>query len=193
MSTKRENWFNAALPLLKERVFMPEGLKVPDNVRIGVGTLSSRSGKSNSTNIGVCFPAERSESNTIEIFISPELDDSNRVLDVVCHELIHAIDGNQNGHKGPFRTMALAIGLEGKMTSTTASERLNGTLSEIVKEIGEYPHEKLDTSRQKKQGTRMLKMECSECGWNFRTNKTQLAAMTINTCLSCQGDTLELA
>jgi hypothetical protein len=125
--------------------------------------------------------------------ISPELDESNRVLDVVCHELIHAIDGNENGHKGPFRTMALAIGLEGKMTSTTASERLNGTLSEIVKDIGEYPHEKLDTTRQKKQGTRMLKMECSECGWNFRTNKTQLAAMTINTCLSCQGDTLELA
>ena len=85
MSTKREDWFNAALPLLKERVFMPEGLKVPDNVRIGVGTLSSRSGKSNSTNIGVCFPAERSESNTIEIFISPELEESNRVLDVVLH------------------------------------------------------------------------------------------------------------
>lgn len=193
MSTKRENWFNKALPLLQEHVFTPAGLAIPDNVRIGVGTLSSRSGKSNSASLGICFPAEKSESKTIEIFISPELEDSNRVLDVVCHELIHAIDGNKNGHKGPFRKMALAIGLEGKMTATTASERLNGTLSEIVEEIGKYPHEKLDTTGQKKQTTRMLKMQCSQCQWNFRTNKTQLMVMTINTCLSCQGDTLELA
>jgi len=190
--TKREQWFNAALPLLQDKVFGPNNLVIPDNVRIGVGTLSSRSAAAKNAKLGVCFPSERSASNMIEIFLSPELEESSRVLDVICHELIHAIDGNENGHKGPFRTMAKAIGLEGKMTATVAGERLNATLSEIVTVIGNYPHEKLDTTAVKKQTTRMLKVECDDCGWNFRTNKSQIAAMTSTTCLSCGEDSLTI-
>ena len=74
-----------------------------------------------------------------EIFISPVLSESERVLDVLSHEMIHAIDDCQSGHKGAFRKMAKAIGLEGKMTSTSAGEKLTEKLKEIISRIGNYP------------------------------------------------------
>ena len=36
------------------------------------------------------------------------------------------VEGLEHGHKGAFKTMALDIGLEGKMTATRAGEKLTG-------------------------------------------------------------------
>jgi hypothetical protein len=183
----REDWIQAAMPLLQREVFGPVGLMIPDNVRIGCGALTNRKAGAKNQRLGVCFPASSSADQKIEIFLSPELCESVRVLDVLCHEFCHAIDGNESGHGAPFRKLALAIGLTGKMTATIAGEGLTKVLSKIVEKIGEYPHAKLDLSGQKKQSTRMIKVACTACKWSFRTSKKNVEAMTSHTCQSCGG------
>ena len=89
--------------------------------------------------------------------------------------------------------MALAIGLEGKMTATTAGDALKALLQAIVKRLGDYPHEELDISNRKKQTTRMMKVECSDicCGFSFRASRKQIAEIDFNKgCLAkgCNGD-----
>ena len=94
----------------------------------------------------------------------PNQDDSLRVLDVLVHELIHAIDDCQSGHGAPFRRIALAVGLTGKMTATVASPELEEKLKVILEKLGEYPHAKIQAVK-KKQSTRMIKHVCeNECG-----------------------------
>ena len=71
---------------------------------------------------------------------------------------------------GQGSRVAVAIGLTGKMTQTVAGPRLGETLKSIADQLGPYPHAKIDPSLRKKQGTRMLKIECDACGFTARTS-----------------------
>ena len=190
----REEWLQAAVRELQADVFTPAALEIPADVKVSCGWPSSGGVRSSKgMTIGQCFSRSCSKANINEIFISPTQNDSVKVLDVLAHELIHAIDDCQNGHKAPFKRMAHAIGLEGKMTATTAGEALKALLQAIVKRLGDYPHEELDISNRKKQTTRMMKVECSDisCGFSFRASRKQIAEIDFNKgCLSkgCNGD-----
>ena len=184
--TEREIWFNKALPLLDDLVFKPAGEKIPDLVRIGVGSLNGRKTKT----LGVCFSQAASEQKTIEITLNPTLNDSQEVLAVICHEVIHAVDNNLNGtslwgHKGQFRTIALAIGLEGKMTSTVAGKDLAVKIDSIIGKIGNYPHATMKFAPAK-QGTRLLKIFC-DCSFAFRVSAKQANRMLVTDCPCCTG------
>jgi hypothetical protein len=73
-----------------------------------------------------------------EIIISPVLADPVRIAGVLTHELIHAAVGVKCGHKGPFRALALGIGLEGKMTATTEGEAFKRLAQPILDGLGPY-------------------------------------------------------
>lgn len=132
--------------------------------------------------IGQCWKAESSEDGVGHVFVSPVLKDPVEVLGVIIHELCHAIDNCQSGHKGRFRKLAVQMGLEGKMTATHVGDALAGLLKPIVQTLGEYPHPALNLSAApvKKQTTRMVKAQCKEvieggersgetCGYLVRT------------------------
>jgi len=192
--SNREEWLNAATTHLKIYVFMPAGFDVPDDVKVSCGwPVSGGRPSSRKTTIGQCFSRELSKASINEIFISPSQNDSVKVLDILAHELIHAIDDCQNGHKGPFKRIAVAIGLEGKMTSTVAGDELKAKLEKIVEDIGDYPHKEIDLTTRKKQSTRNIKVECSVCGFNWRASKAMISRMTNNTCNGCGSDTLTLS
>lgn len=159
----REQWLTRGVELLNAEIFTPADMGIAENVRVSVG-FPHGSGRKNSA-IGQCWSPTVSADKTIEIFISPTQDDSVRVLDILAHEMIHAIVGNECGHKGPFKQLAHKIGLEGKMTATRAGEELRAKLQTIAEKIGDYPHSALDPSAsgRKKQSTRLLKIECPEC------------------------------
>jgi hypothetical protein len=57
------------------------------------------------------------------------------------------------------------------MTATVAGETLLIRLREIITELGDYPHAKLTPINKKPQSTRMLKVECPDCGWMARTSR----------------------
>lgn len=184
--TEREIWFNKALPLLDDLVFKPVKEKIPDLVRIGVGSLNGRKTKT----LGVCFSQAASEQKTIEITLNPTLNDTQEVLAVLCHEVIHAIDNDLNGtglwgHKGQFRKIALSIGLEGKMTSTVAGKDLTEKIDSIIEKIGKYPHATMKFLPAK-QGTRLLKILCG-CSFSFRVSAKQANRMQVTDCPCCTG------
>jgi len=160
----REAWLQAAVGALVP-LFVAADLEVPP-VRISVGFPGGR-GRKDSV-IGQCWSSSASADKVHQIFIHPVLDDVEQILGVIMHELVHAIDDCESGHKGPFVKMIRALGLAGKPTATIVGEELSEELGPIIESLGEYPHAILATmgpggaDGPKKQGTRMLKVQCAE-------------------------------
>ena len=188
----RETWLEQATQLLNDDVFAGAGLNVPNDVRVSCGfPLGVRAGSKHMA-IGVCHPRSHSTGGVNEIFINPNQDDSLRVLDVLAHELIHAIDDCQDGHGAKFRSMALGIGLTGKMTSTVAGAELEEKLKDIQVKLGDYPHSEV-MMHKKKQTTRNIKVACDSCEFSFRTSNKNVESMIHTGCLACDEGTLEIA
>ena len=169
----REAWLCAAADMLAP-MFADAGAPLPDRIRYSVGFMGGRS-SAKLRAIGQCWDASASADGTTEIFIHPSICEPVQVLSILAHELVHAAVGVQAGHKGPFKRVALAIGLEGKMESTNAGSELAETLTEIADLLGPLPHAKLDGSHSgpKKQAARMIKATC-ECGYLVRLTRKWL-------------------
>ena len=183
----REQWLAEAVALISGRVFKQAGVEeLSGKWRIG---CSWPGGGSARKSIGECWPSRASADGTREMFISPTLDDPAKVLPVVVHEMIHAIDDCASGHRGRFARDAEAVGLEGKMTETHAGMDLSKELVKISHDLGDYPHSKLvmALSGKKKQSTRLIKLSCSRCGFIARASKTALEQAGLPTC-GCGGN-----
>jgi hypothetical protein len=176
----RDVWLTVAVGLLNNDVFDEAGIqRLNANWRI---SCSWPGGGSARKRVGECWPSGSSDDATREMFISPVEDDAMEVLGIVAHEMIHAIDDCKHGHRGPFRKMALAIGLEGKMTATKAGPELTKKLEIIANILGPYPHAKLNLNDRKKQTTRMIKMTCNNCGFIARASRRAIGHCGYPTC-----------
>lgn len=182
----REQWLIQATELLEKLVLVPANEKTDRLVRakiaVSVGNTTHKKA------LGECWKRSASEDNdTNQIFITAKINDSAQVLNVLLHELIHAYDDCESGHTGAFKHLALACGLTGKMTSTKPNDELSETFADIVDALGDIPHVKLDPKKSgiKKQNTRMLKIECLECGLVIRASKTQVERIAANHNAEC--------
>ena len=146
--------------------------------------------------IGQCFPTNMSNSkkhNLIAIHPRFGASDTSDVLQILHHELIHASDGpqgNQSGHKKYFRATAIASGLTGKMTATTATPETNKKYEKlIISKLGGFPFEGVETGARikKKQGTRNVKMECNSCEFSYRTSRKNIDLIECFSCPCCGG------
>ena len=143
----REEWLNKAVVQLTPW-FEAHGYKVPTNLRVSVGWP-----KGSREVIGQCFPTAMSSDEHFEIFISPTLDEPTRVLDVLIHELIHAVLPPEVKHGKEFKKAMKDLELEGKATATVASPILVEKLAKLVEKLGDYPHKALrDPSKSKGKG-----------------------------------------
>jgi hypothetical protein len=180
----REEWLNQAADLLftltLDQVAASHSI-TKHAYKISVGKVQGTHA------IGCCYPRARSESGINELFLAPHVDCSSSILATLVHELLHALDDCQHGHKGTFAKMATQAGLIGKMTATTAGEELQLIIDDIIDALGNIPHTALDTSPVKKQATRSLLVECTQpdCDWRFRITRKHYDTMTHNVCLSC--------
>lgn len=169
----REAWLEAATEQVRPW-FEAVGAPLPATVRVSVGWPSRSATSANRRRIGECWSPTCADDKVAQVFISPCLSEPARVLDVLVHELIHAAVGVEHGHKAPFKRVALALGLTGKMTATVAGPELAQRLHALAEDIGAYPHAKLDRLARAKQTTRMLKLACPECGYIVRTTRQWL-------------------
>ena len=169
----REEWLGALADAMRP-MFDALGYPIPTNIRFTCGWPSKGAGARNKT-LGQCFAPASSQDNTHEIIVGMSLSDPERVADVLAHELIHAAVGTDAGHKGPFRAVAKAIGLEGKMTATTGGDAFKQSVAPMLARVGDYPHATLDYSSVKKQSTRMIKCVCMDCGYTVRVARKWLA------------------
>jgi len=189
--TNREAWLKAANVLIDKQVFAPTGQRLPKAHRVTCGWPSVRAMSAKNARIGECWDKSASSDSHAEIIISMKLDDPLRVLDVLVHEDVHAIVGNACGHKGPFAKLARQVDLQGKLTATVAGPTLLGKLAVIAKELGAYPHKKINNVEgRKKQTTRMHKCECSECGYVVRTTAKWIEERGTPLC-PCNGEPME--
>lgn len=173
----REAWLNACAAQILER-FSPEfekhfgsdGWKHLEHLKVSTG-FPSRGGLTKV--IGECWKAKASaDETTHHIFINPKLDDLVEVVATLAHEMVHAADDGEHGHKGPFVRCVRDLGLEGKATATFAGEEFAEWARSLDVTLGQYPHVGLiPLSVTKKQGTRMLKLEAPCCGYVVRTTQ----------------------
>ena len=180
----REEWLNAALAALRPWFKSRAGVEIPSDARVSVGFPGGGSARKR---IGECWPRARSTDKVNEIFISPVLQDPVRMLDVLVHEAVHAVDDCVSGHKKAFKTVALAVGLTGKMTATVAGDDLKAELARIMEVLPPLTHGALDLAGRKKQPTRLVKLECDSCGMLLRTTAKWLEQTGLPTC-ACGGE-----
>lgn len=163
----REDWLNAFVDYARVE-FANAGFPLPDKVRVSVGfTSGGKRGKS----IGECWADSCSDDGHFEIFLRPSMETDARIADVLTHELVHAAVGLQARHGKRFKACAEAVGLEGKMTATTAGERWYKWALPILSSLGPLPYAKLnegENTGRPKQKTNLLKIECPACGWLAR-------------------------
>lgn len=127
--------------------------------------------------IGEIWDGANSEDGHFEVLIRPDLDDPVEVAAVLAHELVHAAVGLQAGHGRPFRKVATAIGLEGKMTATVPGDAFKRSVAPILQAVGPLPHARLSfgqSSGPKKQTSRLVKVTCPECGYTVRVTRKWL-------------------
>lgn len=171
-ASTREEWLNEVKTCVTAQLFEPV-YEVPANVRVSCGFPSARglNGVKNQR-IGECWGDTSSKDKHFEIFISPTQDDPIEVAAILVHELCHTVAGIKAKHGPVFKKVAVHVGLEGKMTATTASDALKVKLLDITGTIGDYPMAALDARAMerttKKQGTRYIKCECPHCGYTAR-------------------------
>lgn len=181
----REQWLTEAAERLRTEIFEPKGFDVPE-IRVSLGFPARGTNKNGP--VGQCWSANASSTNTAEVFLSPKIGDSPaRLIDVLAHEMIHAM-GN-HGHRGAFPKIAKAIGLTGKMTATKAGPELAEWCAKTAQDLGPWPGGRIDAAKSpvKKQGTRLLKAYCESCGYTIRvTKKWALLALP-----SCPNDECE--
>jgi hypothetical protein len=185
----REQWLERAIELMRPE-FDTAGAPLPEHLAVSCSWPSGNS----RTVIGECWMAEASSRRYVEMFISPMLDQVAGVQGVLVtlrHELVHA--AGRRGHGKDFKTLAVPMGLSGPMTATVASPELLDFINwTLLPQLGRYPHGAISGNgattlppanpgdkpvilrpddRPKKQGTRMLKAECPECGYMVRLTK----------------------
>jgi len=142
----REEWLNRLANHMKKSLFKKEAnVDVPADIAISCGFTSSGG---RGAAIGECWYKEASEAKRPEIFIKPNQAEPMRVAGILAHEMIHATLGSGFGHGKEFKKIALAIGLEGKMTATTEGEKFKSILTKILKRMPPYPHKSLNAGGQ---------------------------------------------
>jgi hypothetical protein len=187
----REDWLNEAKDLLLGEIIAPlveirEDLKIKISVGFKPGSKAA-----NLKILGCCFPSACSQDGFNEIFINPISDDSFSIINVLLHEIIHALDDCESGHKGAFAATCDLVGLNKPYTSTTPNPDLEARLNGMLELLGSIPHSKMDLGTVKKDKNRNLKVFC-DCGFKFNTSQAQidkvLSARGRINCPHCDSD-----
>lgn len=169
-SDTREAWLGRAVRALRPR-FLKAGCPIPEKVRVSLGFTSS--GSRPKGYLGECWNEEASADGHFEIFLRADVDEPARALGILAHELAHAAAPRGAKHGPEFKRVALAVGLEGRMTQALPGPALAAFLKGVVENLGPLPHARLDFTKgaedkRPKQKAYLLKAECAECGYTVR-------------------------
>jgi hypothetical protein len=116
----REEWLKRAVVHL-EPIFQRGGYQIP-KVKVSIGSPSA---VAKGRHLGQCWSSKVSEDGINQIFIAPNQAEPVVVLDILIHELVHAVDDCKSGHGVGFKKIATDVVLQGPMRSAggPASQR----------------------------------------------------------------------
>jgi len=166
----REAWLLQATDLLRP-LFLSKGHHLPEQVSVSCGFPST----GNKFHIGQCWSRQSSTNECNQVFISPTVDDPVTVLDILVHELVHAVDDCQHKHGKEFKKIALSLGMKGPMRSAEAGPELKKRLEEMALKLGPYPHGKLKQSLKKTVRKARARARCPECNYEVPMYKRFLS------------------
>lgn len=166
----RELWLQNAVVLI-EPIFKNKGYQIP-KIQVSCGFPSTGN---KTKHIGQCWGRSSTSDGVNQLFISPVLDEPVQVLDTLVHELVHAVDDCIHHHGPEFKKIATDIGLQGPMREASAGPWLKEHLTGIAKQLGKYPHSKINLahSSSKKTGPRP-RAKCKNCGYEVTPLKKWL-------------------
>src|SRR4249919_3591194 len=110
----REQWLQHAVAVIRAETMRRDSDIVIPPVQV---SCSWPGGGDSQKRIGECWSTLASKAGIKEIFISPKIEDSAKVISILAHELVHAVDNCTHGHKAAFVRLAQRMGLEGKPTT----------------------------------------------------------------------------
>lgn len=160
-----EGWLREAIIRLSP-IFHKAGFELPE-VRASIGWTSA--GR-RSQRMGECWATTSTSDGKNAIFISTMLASPLGVLDVLMHELVHAVDNCQHGHGQEFARIAQAVGLGGKRwASASAREPLLNMLHTLVLDLGKLPYGTITPPKRVERERNSGRAECPKCGFSCRT------------------------
>jgi len=177
----REGWLLRAAGMILEEVLHPVAEGRSTQFCVSVGFPKGQHGRGPA--VGQCWSPGSSRDGKAHIFVSPIRDGKEvlAVLATVTHELIHALDRCESGHRKEFARMALAVGLQRPLTSSSPNEVLTARLNEVAERLGPFPHGALVPAARSKPGSRLRLWECA-CGVKARVASDDFSARC-NECL----------
>lgn len=160
-----EAWLQSAIQRLKP-LFKDAGFDLP-SIRATVGWTS---GGKRSQKMGECWSTSSTSDGRSTIFISTMLATSLDVLDVLMHELVHAVDDCKHKHGEEFARIARAVGLGGRhWASCSAREPLLIKLHALALELGKLPYGRIKPPHRIAREMNSGRAECPKCGFSCRT------------------------
>lgn len=132
MMKTREEYLQSVVDLFR-RDLRRVGITVP-RVHISVGMTGQ------GRTIGLTYARVHSPDNLNQIFISPELYETNLVIGVVGHEVCHAILNCEGGHGKKFTLLARQLGMTKPYTVITPGPIMQEKCEVIKSRLGKYPH-----------------------------------------------------
>jgi hypothetical protein len=183
----REHWLEECGQRIKPRLEEIVEKKMP-KFSISCG-FPSRGGLSTKKPIiGQCWPGVVSK-GVHQMFIAPTIANEITVSATIAHEMAHAIVGTKAGHKGPFIPAIRGMGLIGKPTATEAGDVFVDFIKPILKMLGPYPHVAMvANNKYKSQPTRLIKCQCTGCGYTVRTTAKWLDLSGTPICPACNQE-----
>lgn len=180
----REEWLNAAVEELRP-FFSAYSHTLPAEIRVATGypTNAKRSGFKV---LGQCIPSTNSADGHFEVLISPQVDNTHKVVEVLIAQLACTAKGASNQATKAYDKVAQAMHIIPSGTAsnpyyeTTHNSAFVNAYGAIIQSLGAYPHAAVDMAVHKTQGTRLLLCVCPTCGCKVR--------MTAKWTLNAHGD-----
>ena len=137
--TNTEAWLTEAIELFRP-LFFDSGHVIPKiNVLCGFGMDGYKPQRKRNT-IGECHPRKYSADGANDIYITPVLYYSTNVLEVLAHEIIHAINDCTDGHGPMFQNIAKSIHHPNYRFSKLQDQIIfEGITRSMALQLGRYP------------------------------------------------------
>jgi len=124
--------------------------------------------------VGLCYSVEYSANKKVRrIEIDRETSDTLKALEIIAHEVSHAVTKEGIGHNGEFVHAVFGLfKLGGIPTSTSVTLEFTELIKPWLQKAGTYPYVKF-VDRRKVQTTRMVKLVCKDFNCFGSTEKSR--------------------
>ena len=163
----REFWLLQAAKRIPS-IFFNDEIQLPSDLQVSVGFVKGNQEKV----LGVCVISKTEDTFPASIVLNHTIDDTEKLLQVLVHECIHAY--GIKGHGKAFGKFASMAGFEKPYKFHTPGQSLidnvKGLYNDLLSEFGPYPGAALHASQKEKKerNSNILTLSCPDCEYKVK-------------------------